>query len=188
MSQQTEEVGRRPIRVRAQSSRALDQRLALRFPRLATGCLGLILRLPPSSRLRRAVVVRGVGLATEAFNRRDLDMAVSSWTPDTEFHPPREWVDAGFFKPSYRGRGGFREYVSTWSDVWGGDLRMEDVEVIDLGDRVVLLGNLPATSLTSGIPFAGRFATVSDLEGGVTVRVRLYFDPAEALDVVGLAE
>ena len=40
----------------------------------------------------------------------------------------------------------------------------------------------------SGIPFAGRFATVSDLDGGVTVRVRQYFDPAEALDVVGLAE
>lgn len=134
------------------------------------------------------MVLRGLRLSTEAFNRRDLDVAVNSWTCDTEFRPPRDWVDAGFFKPSYRGRAGFREYVSAWSDVWGASPRMEDVEVIDLGDRIVVLGNLPATAVKSGIPLAAKFAMVSDLAGGVTVRVRLYLDQAEALEAAGLRE
>jgi ketosteroid isomerase-like protein len=138
--------------------------------------------------VRQTVLVRGLALATQAFNRRDLDLALASWTPDTEYCPPRQWVDAGFFKPSYRGQDGFREFVATWSDVWGSELRMEAVEMIDLGGHILLLGNLPATTVRSGVPLAEKFATVSDMDGGVTVRVRLYLDHEEALEAAGLRE
>jgi hypothetical protein len=182
------QITRKPLRVRNRSSRPLDQRFALRFPRLINTYIRLIFRLPPSSRLRQAVVRRGSQLVTEAFNRRDLDAALTGASHDVEFRPPREWVEVGFFEPGYRGRVGFGEYVSTWSDVWGADLRLEAVELIDMGDRLVLLGDLPTSGMASGVLFTGKFATVSDLKDGMTVRVQMYFDQAEALEAAGLRE
>ena len=66
MSQENVEVVRKALRVRERSSRTLDQRLGLRFPRLgaASGRLTgrLIGRLSPRSRLRQAALWRGVRL------------------------------------------------------------------------------------------------------------------------------
>jgi len=73
MSQENAAVVRKPLRVRERSSRTLDQRLAIRFPRLAAACFRLIGKLPPGSRVRQPVLQRAVRLAVEAYNRRDLD-------------------------------------------------------------------------------------------------------------------
>jgi hypothetical protein len=58
-------------------------------------------------------------------------------------HSPREFVEVGF-EPRYCGPAGFREYMSTWSEVFGPDLRVEPVELIEAGDRIVLLADLQA--------------------------------------------
>jgi hypothetical protein len=63
MSEENEEIVRKPLQVRERSSRTLDQRLFLRFPRLATASFRLITKLPPGSRLRQAVVWRAARLA-----------------------------------------------------------------------------------------------------------------------------
>lgn len=52
------------------------------------------------------------------------------YEPDYEFHPPREFVEAGFAESCYRGPAGYRKYVSDWSEVWGPDLRLEPEELI----------------------------------------------------------
>ena len=188
MSQESAEIVRKRLQVRERSSRPLDQRLTLRFPGLADAYARLVIgRLPPTSRVRQGAVWRGSRLGMEAFNRRDVDAAVSYGHADFEFEPPREFVEVGF-EPSYRGRGGFRKYVSTWSEVFGPDLRVEPVELIDLGDRVVLLADLRARGQASGLPFTGTIATVSELRHGKAIRVRAYFDHAEALEAVGLSE
>ena len=83
------------------------------------------------------------------------------------------------------GSAGLREYVATFSEAFG--FRVEPVELIDLGDRIVLLATLPARAQASGIPFTGMIAAVSELEDGKATRVRTYFDHAEALEAVGLA-
>jgi ketosteroid isomerase-like protein len=62
------------------------------------------------------------------------------------------------------------------------------VELIDLGDRVVLLADLQARGQASGLPFTGTIATVSVLKDGKASRVQAYFDHAEALEAVGLSE
>ena len=103
-----------------------------------------------------------------------------------EFQPPPDFVEAGFFEPYYRGAAGFREYVSAWSEVFGSDLRVEPVELIDMSDRVVLLAELPARAQASGVPFTGKIATVSVLEHGKAIRVQTYLDHAEALEAAGL--
>ena len=101
----------------------------------------------------------------EAFNRRDLDAAVSPGHPDFEFAPAARVRRGGFFEPCYRGPAGFRKYVSTWSEVWGADLRVEPVELIDLGDRVVLLADAPARAQASGVPFTGKHRDSLRAEG-----------------------
>jgi ketosteroid isomerase-like protein len=187
VSQTNVDVVRKPLRVREQASRTFDQRLALRFPRLSDAYARFVLqRLPPTSRIRQASVWRGSRLGMEAFNRRDIDAAVSYGHPDFEYYPPHEFVEAGFFDACYRGAAGFRDYVSVWSDAVG--VRVEPVELIDLGDRIVMLAELPTLAQASGVPISGKIATVSVLTDGKASRVHTYLDHAEALAAVGLTE
>jgi ketosteroid isomerase-like protein len=188
MSQENVEVVRKPLRVRERSSRTLDQRLLLRFPRLAVACLRLIGSLPPGSRLRQAALWRGIRLAVEAFNRRDLDAVLVGYHPDFEFQPPREGVEAGFAEPSYRGRAGYLKYVSELSEVWGADLRVEPAELIDLGDRLVTLGYAPGRGQASGVALTNEFAAVVTLKHGRVICEQDYMDHPDALAAVGLRE
>jgi ketosteroid isomerase-like protein len=181
-----EQVVRGPLRVGVGSRRTLDQRLLLRFPRLFDSFSRLVGGLPPASRVRQAALWRGTRLAMEAFNRGDVDAAVNPGHPDFEMLAPRELVDVGFFEPCYRGQAGFRDYVSTWSEVFG--FRIEPIELIDLGDRVVLLADLPVHAQASGVPFTGKIATVSEIRDGKATRVQTYLDHGEALAAVGLSE
>ena len=124
----------------------------------------------------------------EAFNRRDVEAAVGPGSPDFEYIPPREWVEAGFFEPCYRGPAGFGKYVGTWVDVAGADLRVEPMELIDLGDRIAMLAEFAGSGQASGAPFTGKIATVSVLKHGRAIRVETYLDHTEALEAVGLRE
>jgi ketosteroid isomerase-like protein len=180
------QVVRKPIRVRERSSRTLDQRLMARFPRLAAASFRLIGRLPPSSRLRQAALVRGVVTAAEAYNRGDLDVVVLGYEPDIEYRPARNLVDAGVIEECYRGAAGYRAYVAEAAEVWGTETRFEPTELIDLGDRVVVLARAPMRAQASGVPLTLEFAYVSTLRNGRVARQQEYHDHAEALEAVGL--
>jgi ketosteroid isomerase-like protein len=182
------QVVRKPLRVRERSSRTLDQRLAVRFPVLTARFAGLFARLPSRSRLRQALLWRGVRLSAEAFNRRDLDVLLVRCHPDYELYPAHEFVAAGFMPPCYRGPEGWHAHVSDWSDVWGPDIRLEPLEVIDLGTRVVVLYNVPVRAQASGVPLTGKWATIGTLKDGRLIRDQVYLDHAEALAAAGLSE
>src|SRR5271154_4637584 len=107
----SDQIVRKPLRVREQSRRTLDQRLALRFPRLAATSTRLIGQLPPRSRLRQAVLWRAWRLALEAYNRRDLDVVAVGFQPDLEYCPYREFVEGGLAEPCYHGPSGYRTYI-----------------------------------------------------------------------------
>jgi ketosteroid isomerase-like protein len=185
-SQQNAEIVRTPLRVRERSSRTLDQRLSVRFPRLAAALARRIAKLPPGSRLRRAALSRAVRLASEAYNRRDLDAVVIGYHPEVEYHPARSWVEAGFFEPCYRGPAGYREYVAATAEVFGAEVHFKPVELIDLGERMVVLANVPMRAQASGIPLTEKFAYVWTLQDGRVIRLQEYYDHAEALAAVGL--
>jgi ketosteroid isomerase-like protein len=187
VSQQNAEIVRKPLHVRERSSRPFDQRLTLRFPRLAEAYLRLIGRLPPGSRLRQAALWRAIRLAVEAFNRRDLDAVLVGYHPDFEFHPPPEFAEAGFTEPCYRGRAGYLQYVSELSEV-GADVRVEPTELIDLGDRLVTLGYTPVRGQASGVALTNKFAVVVTLRHGRVICEQDYLDHPEALEAVGLRE
>jgi ketosteroid isomerase-like protein len=189
MAQKKLDVVRQPLQVADRSSRTLEQRLALRFPRLAAAYARLVVgRLSPSSRFRQAIVRRAGRFALEAFNRRDLDAFLVAYHSDCEINPPREFVEAGLSEPSYRGPGGYRKWVSEWSEVWGADLRLKPLEVIDLGDKIVLLAEIPTRGRASGVALTGRYGTVATLRDGRLIRDQIYMDHTQALEAVGLRE
>jgi ketosteroid isomerase-like protein len=187
MSQENVEVLRTPLRVRERSSRTLDQRLAVRFPRLAAPSFRL-LGLLPRSRIRQAVLRRAVRLMVEAYNRRDLDAVTIAYHPDLEYYPYREFVEAALAEPCYHGPSGYKAYIDATQDVWGNEVRLEPTKLIDMGDRVVLLADMPMRAQASGIPLAQTYAGVSTLKDGRVIRQRDFLNHAEALEAAGLRD
>jgi ketosteroid isomerase-like protein len=188
MSQGRFQIVRKPLRVRERSSRSVAQRIALRFPSLSDAYARMIGRLPPRSRFRQRALWRGVRDGLEAWNRRDWDVALAGLDPDCELHPPRKFVESALMEACYRGRAGYREFVSSWSEVFGADLRLEPVELIDLGDRIVVLADVPGRGQGSGAPFTQQWAFVSTLKDGSVIHHQQYLDHAEALEAAGLSE
>ena len=109
------------------------------------------------------------------------------WHPSFEYHPARA-VEAGLVEPCYRGLDGYRKYVATTSEVWGGENRLRPVELIDLGEHAVVLGHVVMRAQASGVPLTEPYATVLTLKDGSVIRLDEYYDYAEALEAVGLSE
>jgi ketosteroid isomerase-like protein len=188
MSQENVEVVRRPLPVRKESKRTLDQQLMLRFPWLTASYVRLIGRLSPVSRLRQAAIGRGVRLGLEAYNRRDLEAAFIGWDPGFELHPGREWVEDGLVESCYRGVEGFRRYAEAADRIAGGKLYLRTVELIDFGARLLILADAPADPKPSDAPASDPFASLAELEDGRVIRAQEYFDHPEALEAARLRE
>ena len=181
-------IARMPLGVRPRVRRTLDQRLIVRFPSLAAASFGLVLKLPVGSRLRQAGVSRAVRLGLEAFNRQDLDVVAAGFHPELEYYPYREFVESGLAEPCYHGRSGYRAYVEGTYDVWGAGVRLEPTELIDLGDRFVVLADMPMQAQASGIALAETYGSIWTLKDGQIAEVRDFLDQAEALAVAGVRE
>ena len=179
---------RRPLRVRENTSRTLDQRLAIRIPALSRATLRLLSRLPPRSRLRQALLWPAVRRGIEAYNRRDLDAAAVGFHPRLEYHPYREFVEAGLTESSYHGPEGYKAYIRATYEVWGGEVRLYPTELIDMGDQLVLLADMPMRAQASGVALAQKYAGVSTLKAGRVIRQDDFLDHAEALAAVGLGD
>jgi ketosteroid isomerase-like protein len=184
----SDQIVRKPLRAGKRSSRTLDERLSLRFPRLAAANARLIGKLPPGSRLRQAALRRAAQLGLEAYNRRDLDAVAIGCHPEFAYHPGRHWVEAGLVEPCYRGLEGYRKYIETVDEVWGGENHLMPVELIDLGERIVTLADGTMRAQASGVPLTEAFALVSTLKDGRAIHLQEYYDHDEALKAVGLPE
>ena len=103
---------------------------------------------------------------------------------DYEWIPFRGWPGP----QSYRGRDGFVEFWTTWTeDFEGWSVELE--RLVDGGDeQVVGLFHQTATGRGSGTPVKLHFGVVWELKDGRVVRTRNYANPAEALEAAGLSE
>jgi ketosteroid isomerase-like protein len=63
---------------------------------------------------------------------------------------------------------------------------VEPEELIDLGDRIVLLAATLGRAQASGVPVMTKLATVWVLQHGKVIRLQAYWNHAEALEAVGL--
>ena len=93
------------------------------------------------------------------------------------------------FNPmTYVGRAGLRQMAIDMDEVWA-DFRMEVLELIDAGDRVVLVVHAVGKGKASGVEIEMPGAQVMTIRDGRIVHwVIGYQDRRQALEAVGLRE
>jgi hypothetical protein len=60
--------------------------------------------------------------------------------------------------------------------------------LIDLGDRLLILGRVKGSGLRSGAPFDDQWANLLTISAGRVIREQPFFSHHEALDAAGLSE
>ena len=108
-------------------------------------------------------------------------------SPDVECCPGREWVEAGLVEPVYRGLAGYKLYVATVDQVWGGENYLTPREVIDAGDQVLLVADGDMRAQASGVPLQQEFALLCTLRHGLTAKAQEYYSHAEGRRVIGVS-
>jgi ketosteroid isomerase-like protein len=177
---------RQRITAHPRGRRYLDERLLNRFPGLAKLTAHFVWRLPTSSWLRRRLVARAIRLSFEAFNRRDYESAFALFHADIATTFPPELSSVGFAKETH----GLLERVDAqrrWNDEWG-QFRNEPEELIDLGNRMLILGRLTGSGKHSGVEFDTKVAYLFDVSGGLAINEQMFMDHAAALRAAGLSE
>ena len=185
MSPENVDVVRQPVAVRTKSHRRLDERLALRFPGALAVLVRAVLRLPPRSRLRQAWLRLAVRRGYEATNRSDFEAAFALYHPDVELIPPSGFESLG--TSGIRGREERVRFQRRWNADWGG-VRFEPEEIIDLGPRVLVIGRVNGSGLSSEATFENEWAQLVTLSDGLVIHEQAFTDHGEALEEVGLRE
>jgi SnoaL-like domain len=87
----------------------------------------------------------------------------------------------------HRGADSVRRFWQEWFSAW--ETLQYDYELVDAGERVVMLLDLKMRGRSTGIemPF-GEFAWVSTFRDGLVVHIKLYMSQSEALEAAGLSE
>jgi ketosteroid isomerase-like protein len=188
MSRENVQVVRQRVRLADPSRPSLEERCGDRFPALAEGTIRvggrLWERLPLRSRLRQVVLRRYVRLAFEAFNRMELDAAALLYHPEVELIVLPQLRTFGF-PTVVRGREERIRFQTAWIAEWG-EFRFEPAELIDLGDRCLVIGRATGAGLASGAPFDMEWADLFTLSAGQVIREEPFFDHAEAREAAGL--
>jgi ketosteroid isomerase-like protein len=123
--------------------------------------------------------VEVVRASMDAFQRGDAETALSYYSEDVVFHP----LVAG----PYQGRAGVAEQMRVWMEEFN-DFWFESEEVIDAGDKVVLLWRQGGEGKASGVRVEQDGATVFSLRDGLISRAWVHLDREEALEAAGLRD
>ena len=135
-------------------------------------------------RLRAAIESFLAG--TSEFDREVmLSVIAEGWDPEIELDSSESPVlDVSGV---YRGTDAVRQFWREWFAAWE-TLRF-DYELVDAGDRVVMLFDMRIRGRSTGIdvPF-GKVAWVMTYRDGLVVHQKLYMSQSEALEAAGLSE
>ena len=120
----------------------------------------------------------------EAMSRGDLPEILTFIHPEFEVTIP---ADLSAEPDTYRGHEGIRRYLRSF------EAEMEDIRFLperfwDVGENVVVDVLVTAKGKTTGIPVELRSGQVWTVRDGKAVSARIYREPAEALEAVGLRE
>jgi ketosteroid isomerase-like protein len=127
---------------------------------------------------RPALALRGY----EAFNRGDLEEAVSLFDPEIVW---QTYLVPGPGGGTYHGHGGVRELWADARNVFG-DFRNEPERLVSAGERVVAFIRVCGWGKESGVAVEAKIAHLLTFRGDKVVRVASYEDRDEALREAGL--
>jgi hypothetical protein len=123
---------------------------------------------------------------TGEFDREEmLSRLAEDWDPEIEL----DSSEAPVLDVSgvYRGTDAVRHFWREWFAAW--ETVEFDYELLDAGERVVMLMDLRMRGRSTGIevPF-GKVAWIFTYRNGLVVHQKLYMSQAEALEAAGLSE
>jgi ketosteroid isomerase-like protein len=125
--------------------------------------------------------VEVIRAAMAAFNARDPETMLSLMDPNVEFESAIE-------RKVYRGHDGMVRYRREADAVMQG-FHTEEDRFLDAGDdRVVHLYRIVGTGAGSGVPGSRENAIIWVLRDGKILRAKVYLDPRQALEAVGLSQ
>jgi ketosteroid isomerase-like protein len=125
-------------------------------------------------------------MAIEAANREDHEAGLMLYHPEVESTFPAGLVTVGAGSET-RGRKERLRFQANWYADWGG-WRLELNELIDLGDRVLVLGRIGGHGLQSGAAVDTPGAFLFTISAGRAIREQLFLDHGQALEAAGLSE
>jgi ketosteroid isomerase-like protein len=118
----------------------------------------------------------------DAFDGGRYDLALEGWDPEGEFIPAM----AGAVEDKiYRGHEGFRRYFDELFASFS-EVRLDNREYKDLGDRVLVLYRLRVRGRDSGVEIDQPGGAVYQFRDGRIVLGRSFLSQSEALEAVGL--
>ena len=121
--------------------------------------------------------------ATEAWNRDDWEALMACYDEDAVIVAPKEWPEAGTFS----GRRAVRDQFARLKDSWEEE-RIEQDELLDLGDRVLALNRWVVKGKGSGVDVQVPGGNLITLRGGRITRIEFFMDQGEAREAAGLSE
>jgi ketosteroid isomerase-like protein len=128
------------------------------------------LKVVPETEAKAVVVA-----SYEALNNGDIDTAMAALAEDAEWHESEVLPDTGI----YRGREEIRAFLTSFLGSW--ELFHQTVEeVIQEGDRVLVMIHLQATGRGSAADVDARYAHLWTVSGGQGTRVDAFYDREEA--------
>ena len=121
----------------------------------------------------------------ESAREEMLSRIAEGWDPEIELDASESPVldTSGV----YRGRDAVKRFWREWLAAW--DTIRFEYELVDVGDRVVMLFDMRMRGRSTGIdvPF-GKVAWVLTYRRGLLVHQKFYMGQAEALEAAGLSE
>jgi ketosteroid isomerase-like protein len=113
----------------------------------------------------------------------DPETMIAASGPAFEMH----LIGVGGEPVYYAGPSGIRQFFSDVAQSWE-SFRFEATDFRDLGDRVLVLGDVRARGRVSGVEVDDRWGWIVELREGRAASLRGFLDQGEALEAVGLQE
>jgi SnoaL-like protein len=124
------------------------------------------------------------GLDPEATASKMASKMAEFWDSEVEYDMSESPVFdmVGVFRGIEASRQFWREWFAAWETL------QFEYELVDAGDRVVVLLDLRMRGRSTGIEVSlGKHAFVTTLRDGLVVHAKLYMNQSEALEAVGLS-
>jgi ketosteroid isomerase-like protein len=113
----------------------------------------------------------------------DPETMIAAIGPGFEMH----LVGVGGEPVYYAGASGIREFFRDVAESWE-SFRFEATDLRDLGDHILVLGDVRGRGRGSGVEVDDRWGWIVELSEGRAARLRGFLDQREALEAAGLRE
>jgi SnoaL-like domain len=174
----------------SERERTLAERVLIRRPSLAHGVMRWVLRLPPGSALRKALLARFASIAFLSWNRGHFALVPVIDDPEVETRVMMGERSAVGLDAVYHGPDGHCRAMKEWNDSWR-EWDADIDEVIEEGrDQIVVVARVYGEGAGSGLRLSEWGAIRYTFRNGRILRVNGTLDPDRdrALEAAGRSE